>query len=83
MTACADDLRFDAMKIGRDIEFRCPRCRVVAVRRSGHQGRCTHCGARLVAAPTPSEALVRACLYGGEAGRLQVRRVDGGKELVR
>jgi hypothetical protein len=54
------------MRIGREIELQCPRCRVVAVRAPGHQDRCTHCGAKLVAATSPSEALVRAYLYGGE-----------------
>lgn len=63
------------MKIGRQSELQCPRCRVVATRPPGHQKVCTHCGARLVAAPSPSEDWIRAYLYGGGGEGPKVRPV--------
>jgi hypothetical protein len=54
------------MKIGREIQLECTRCRLVAVRRPGRQTRCTHCDAELVVARSPSEERIRAYLYGGE-----------------
>jgi hypothetical protein len=62
------------MRIGREIELQCPRCRVVAVRAPGRQDHCTHCGAELVTARSPSEDIVRAYLYG--QGGLRVRRTS-------
>lgn len=61
------------MKIGREKELQCPRCRVVAVRAPGRQERCTHCGAMLVAAQTPSEEWIRAYLYGSDGEGLRTR----------
>jgi hypothetical protein len=67
MPTSPPDSRFEAMRIGREIEKQCPRCRMVAVRAAGHQDRCTHCGAKLVVTKSPSEAFVRAYLYGERA----------------
>lgn len=66
------------MKIGRQSELQCPRCRVVAIRRPGHQKVCTRCGARLVAAQSPSEDWVRAYLYGegGDGEGLRIRSLN-------
>lgn len=55
---------FVAMRIGREVELQCPRCRVIAVRGPGRQDHCTHCGAELVVTQNPSEDWVRAYLYG-------------------
>lgn len=66
---------FGPMRIGREIELRCPRCRVVAVRAPGRQESCTHCGAELVVSRSPSEALVRAYLYGGGRREPPVHRL--------
>lgn len=71
------------MKIGRQSELQCPRCRVVATRPPGHQRVCTHCGARLVAAQSPSEDWVRAYLYGGDGEGLRIRPLDDHEGALR
>ncbi len=53
--------------MGRDIELECPRCRVVAAKT--RQIRCPDCGAKLVAAHSPTEAWIRAYLYEGDRSR--------------
>lgn len=74
--------RFGPMKIGGAAELECPRCRVIATRRPGRQERCTHCGARLVAAQSPSEDRVRAYLYGGDGEDLRIRPLDAREEAL-
>lgn len=68
------------MKIGRETERLCPRCRVVAVRGQGRQERCTDCGARLVTARSPSEDWIRAYLYGGDGEGLRIRTLGATRE---
>ncbi|MBS1888021.1 MAG: hypothetical protein JSU06_12620 [Actinobacteria bacterium] len=71
------------MKIGRQSELQCPRCRLVATRAPGHQERCTHCGARLVPAQSPSEDWVRAYLYGGGGEGVRIRRLKDHEGALR
>lgn len=52
-------------------ELECPRCRMIVDRRAARQACCERCGAELVPAHGPSEASVRAYLYG--AGRRESR----------
>jgi len=70
------------MQIGRDTELECPRCRLVATRRVGRQERCSHCGARLVAAHGPSEEWIRAYLYAGDKARLRITRSEDADQLL-
>lgn len=81
MPVAQGDSSFEAMRIGREVELQCPRCRVVAVRGPGSQEHCTHCGAELVTAQSPSEDWVRAYLYGGEHGGRQIPPVGPGPEF--
>lgn len=71
------------MRIGREIELQCPRCRVIAVRAPGRQDRCTHCGARLVATQSPPEDLVRAYLYGDEHAAPRIGPPAGREAVLR
>lgn len=71
------------MRIGREIELQCPRCRLVAVRGPGRQEHCTHCGAELVTAKSPSEDWVRAYLYGGDGEGVRIRPLGSGEAAVR
>jgi uncharacterized paraquat-inducible protein A len=70
------------MKIGRQIQLECPRCRQIATRRPGRQTSCTHCGAELVVARSPSEEWIRAYLYGSDGEGLQVRPLDEKRTAV-
>lgn len=45
-------------------ELACPRCRQPAMGTARRRGRCTACGATLVAARTLKETAVRSYLYG-------------------
>lgn len=47
-------------------ELECPRCRQPATGTARRRGRCTACGATLVAARSLKEAAVRSYLYGRE-----------------
>ena len=48
-------------------QLECPRCRQLASGTAGRRGRCTACGAELVAATTINEARVRDYLHGRHA----------------
>lgn len=69
------------MKNGRETQLECPRCRLVAMRRPGRHTHCTHCGAELVVARSPSEEWIRAYLYGSDGEGLQVRPLDQPPEV--
>jgi hypothetical protein len=71
------------MKVGRQSELQCPRCQVLATRPPGHQKVCTHCGARLVPAQSPSEDRVRAYLYGGDDAGPTIRPLDDHEGALR
>ena len=70
------------MKIGRQNQLECPRCRLVAMRPPGRQKHCTHCGAELVVARSPSEEWIRAYLYGSDGEGLRVRPLDRPREVA-
>jgi hypothetical protein len=70
------------MRIGHEKQLECPRCRMVAVRRPGRQSRCTHCGAELVIARSPSEEWIRAYLYGSDGEGLRIRPLDQPEEVA-